>query len=48
MVKWRDSDRVAFSLVGCDFVTLAAGGGLSFVCPTAAINTTCNLGNMDL
>lgn len=48
MVKWRDSDRVAFSLVGCDSVTLAADGGLSFVCPMAAINTACNLDNMDL
>lgn len=41
----RDSDRVAFSLVGCDYVALAAGG-LSFVCPTAATsNTACNLEN---
>lgn len=35
--KWGDSDRIAFSLVGCDSITLAADGGLSFVCPTAII-----------
>lgn len=47
--KWRDSDRVAFSLVGCDSAALAADGGLSFVCPTAAIsNTACNLDNLEI
>ena len=35
--EWGDSDRVAFSLAGCDSVALAADGGLSFVCPTAII-----------